>query len=67
MNTSSSSADVNVIEECQDQSLNYKEENAIYYVGGYVVNSLLKQKGSSNLNKIFIDKDEIDHENVADE
>ena len=70
MSNSSSSANADVIEECQDQNLTYEEENAIYYVGGYVVNSLIKQKGSSNLKKIleeFISKDEIDQENVADE
>ena len=67
--SSSSCADVDVIEECQDQTLTYEEENAIYYVGGYVVNSLMKQKNSSNLNILeeFINKDEMDLENVADE
>ena len=54
MSNSSSSANADVIEECQDQNLTYEEENAIYYVGGYVVNSLIKQKGSSNLKKILL-------------
>lgn len=59
----------NVLEQYEEQNLTYEEENAIYYVGGYVIHSLLQQKGSSGQNILeeFINKDEVDQENVPDE
>ena len=64
------SSNANVSEQSEEQDLTYEEENAIYYVGGYVIHSLMQQRGSRNFQNIleeFINKDDVDQENVADE
>ena len=64
------SSNANVSEQSEEQDLTYEEENAIYHVGGYVIHSLIQQKGSRNFQNIleeFINEGDADQENVADE
>lgn len=53
----------------QEPSLTYEEENAVSYVGGYVIHALMQKKLSQSCTEIlkeFINTDEVDKENIGE-
>ena len=67
---STESADAHA-EQCEENDilLTYEEENAVTYVAGYVIHSLMQQKDKSchKILEEFVNKNKIDQENIAEE